>query len=278
MTEELKSIIKTDIERCDKHTSIEGSSALFEALISKYNGTFPDFEKEIPSSGKCTTLGTEFDYRPELNAIKEKLQVILATEKSNDPLYDFKTMVDEDLDSLQFALSDFRNSQTPECAKQQLYQEITAKYHTCIAKLGYGLYNYNFASEFYDEVSGESLIHNLRQIYNRILTYKKLGYPGLQEKANSSPTTVIQVTNNNENHMDVDISFHSVREKIQGMSALPETEIDEILRKIDEIESIVHSSDRKAKKWENVKNVIKWIADKGVDVGITLLPLLLQIK
>jgi predicted nucleotidyltransferase len=62
------------------------------------------------------------------------------------------------------------------------------------------------------------------------------------------------------------------------MSALPETEIDEILRKIDEIEDIVHSSDRRAKKWENAKNIIKWIADKGVDVGIALLPLLLQIK
>jgi predicted nucleotidyltransferase len=89
---------------------------------------------------------------------------------------------------------------------------------------------------------------------------------------------VNQVTNNNENRIDVDISFNSVREKVKGMSALPEAEINEILRKIDEIENIVHSSDRKAKKWENAKNIIKWIADKGVDVGITLLPLLLQIK
>ena len=278
MTEELKSIIRADIGRCEKHTSREGSSALFQALASKYNGIFPDFEQEISQSGKCGTPGIEFDYRPELNAIKEKLQVTLATEKSNDPLYDFKAMVDEDLNSLQFALSDFRNSQTPECAKQQLYQEITAKYHTCIPKLGYGLWNYNFTTEFYDEVSGESLFHNLRQIYNKILTYKKLGYPGLQEKVNSAPSTVVQVTNNNENRIDVDISFNSVREKVKVMSALPEAEINEILRKIDEIENIVHSSDRKAKKWENAKNIIKWIADKGVDVGITLLPLLLQIK
>lgn len=278
MTEELKSIIRADIERCEKHTSREGSSALFQALVSKYNGIFPDFEQEISQSGKCGTPGIEFDYRPELNAIKEKLQVTLATEKSNDPLYDFKAMVDEDLNSLQFALSDFRNSQTPECAKQQLYQEITAKYHTCIPKLGYGLWNYNFTTEFYDEVSGESLFHNLRQIYNKILTYKKLGYPGLQEKVNSAPSTVVQVTNNNENRIDVDISFNSVREKVKVMSALPEAEINEILRKIDEIENIVHLSDRKAKKWENAKNIIKWIADKGVDVGITLLPLLLQIK
>ena len=55
-------------------------------------------------------------------------------------------------------------------------------------------------------------------------------------------------------------------------------EIEEISRKIDDLEEIVKSSDCKSKKWENAKDVIKWIADKGVDVGIALLPLLLQIK
>lgn len=62
------------------------------------------------------------------------------------------------------------------------------------------------------------------------------------------------------------------------MSALPDSEIEEILNKMNELEKIIKSSDRKSKKWENAKGVIKWIADKGVDVGIALLPLLLQIK
>jgi len=50
------------------------------------------------------------------------------------------------------------------------------------------------------------------------------------------------------------------------------------LIKINELEKIVKSPDRKSKKWENAKGIVKWIADKGVDVGIALLPLLLQIK
>ena len=61
------------------------------------------------------------------------------------------------------------------------------------------------------------------------------------------------------------------------MSSLREDEIEEITSKIDEIERIVNSKDRKTKKWEEAKEIIKWIAEKGVDVGITLLPLLLQI-
>ena len=62
------------------------------------------------------------------------------------------------------------------------------------------------------------------------------------------------------------------------MSALPDVEIREILSRIDELEAIVKSSERRSKKWENAKEIIKWIAYKGVDVGIALLPLLLQIK
>ena len=37
------------------------------------------------------------------------------------------------------------------------------------------------------------------------------------------------------------------------------------------------SKDSKSKKWSKAKEIIKWIADKGVDVGIALLPLVLQI-
>ena len=47
---------------------------------------------------------------------------------------------------------------------------------------------------------------------------------------------------------------------------------------MDELEKIVKSSESRSKKWENAKEIIKWIADKSVDVGIALLPLLLRIK
>ena len=61
------------------------------------------------------------------------------------------------------------------------------------------------------------------------------------------------------------------------MTSLPDEEIEEILSKINELENIVNSTDRKTKKWENAKDIIKWVADKGVDVGTALLPIVLQI-
>lgn len=184
-------------------------------------------------------------------------------------------MYEDDLESLKKAISDFENKETSERMKLQLYKDITAKYHPYIPKLSDGLYGYTASQAFYDNVSGESLFHNLRQVYNKMLSFKALGFPSLQETFSQS-APMVQITN--ENRIDISISFNDVRREIENMSELSNMEIEEISRKIDDLEEIVKSSDCKSKKWENAKDVIKWIADKGVDVGIALLPLLLQIK
>ena len=186
-------------------------------------------------------------------------------------------MYEEDLESLKQAISDSANEVTPEIAKQQLYKDVTAKYEAYVPKLNAGLYGYEEAIGIYDEVAGQELFYDLRQIYNKMLTFKALGYPALMETIPQS-VPMVQITNTNENKVDINISFSDVRKEIENMSALPDTEIEEILDKINELEKIVKSPDRKSKKWENAKGIVKWIADKGVDVGIALLPLLLQIK
>ena len=139
------------------------------------------------------------------------------------------------------------------------------------------MYGYAENFKFYDELSGAELFHDLNQIYNKMLSFKALGYSSLKEWIPQN-VPMIQITNTNQNKVDINISFDTVRREIENMSALPDAEIREILSRIDELEAIVKSSERRSKKWENAKEIIKWIADKGVDVGIALLPLLLQIK
>lgn len=277
MTTELLEIIKSDIKRCeDAQCSNEGTYSLYQALIGKYNGIFEGFGKDIPTTGKVSA-GGPFNYRPELNAIKEKLELIIATDRENDPLFDFKVMYEADLELLKNAISDSENKETSESEKLQLYKMITAKYHSYVPKLSDGLYSYIQAYALYDDVYEEDLFHNLNQIYNKMLSFKALGYPSLKEKVpQNSP--MVQITNTNENIIDISVSFSDVRKEIENMSALTDTEIDEILSKINDLEKIVESSDRKSKKWDKAKDIVKWIADKGVDVGIALLPLLLQIK
>ena len=54
--------------------------------------------------------------------------------------------------------------------------------------------------------------------------------------------------------------------------------LEEIHKRINELEKIVNSKESNSTKWSKAKDIIKWVADKGVDVGIALLPLLLKIS
>ena len=60
----------------------------------------------------------------------------------------------------------------------QLYVEITARYDSIISGLGNGLYQYYAERNFYDpEISGDSLIHNLTVIKNKLIAYQAEKYP-----------------------------------------------------------------------------------------------------
>lgn len=91
-------------------------------------------------------------------------------------------------------------------------------------------------------------------------------------------------TINNTNHNEststanVAITFEEVRKNIENMDKISQEEIHEITNKIKEIQDIVTSNVTKAEKWDNIKEIIKWVADKSVDVGVALLPLILKIS
>lgn len=278
MMTELLDTIKKDIQRCEEaQSSNKGSYKLYQKLIAKYNEIFEGFESDIPTCEKSTSIGEDFDYRSELNAIKEKLEVAMMEDIEKDSLFDFKAMYEEDLKSLKEAISDLSNQETFEFAKQQLYKDVSARYHAYIPQFSDGLYGYEENCKFYDELSGLELFHDLNQIYNKMLSFKALGYPLLKTGIPQN-APMIQITNTNENKVDINVSFGVVRRQFENMSTLSDAEIREILSKIDQLEKIVKSSDRRTNKWENAKEIVKWIADKGADVGIALLPLLLQIK
>lgn len=90
--------------------------------------------------------------------------------------------------------------------------------------------------------------------------------------------TVTSNNTNENNNVLTSNSFQEARNKIEQMSALPDAEIEEILAKITELENIINSDDRKSKKWEKAKGILTWVADRGLDVVIALLPLFLKIS
>lgn len=280
MTVELIKIMENDIKRCEEaQKSKVGSENLYQCLVGKYNCEFENFEKDMPLNGKTSVLDG-FDYRPELRVIKEKLEFLLVTNKSNDPMLEFKTMFENDMKNLEAAMKDVDNEKTSEAEKLQLYKTVTTRYHGYIPKLSDGLYQYFPNRGLYGDVYGKELISNVETLYNKMCTFKVMGYPVDDKMTSQQNTQTVQINNSNtnENKIDINISFAEARKKIESMNSLPENEIGGILEKIEELDKIVHSQDRKNKKWENAKSIIKWVADKGVDVGLTFLPLLMQIQ
>ena len=113
----LENMMLEDIKRCENaQKTAEGSSELFQILISKYDGIFENFKDEIKVTGKMS-VGGPFNYRPELNAIKEKLEILLSVNESRmkemDPTYEFKKQYASDLLLLDKHIADFRKCRVP---------------------------------------------------------------------------------------------------------------------------------------------------------------------
>jgi len=151
-----------------------------------------------------------------------------------------------------------------------LHKELDSKYQSCFDNWGDGMYGYISNSGFHYEMI--SAKHNVEIMLGKI---KALLAQGSSFTKNSG----VNINSHLSNSVDINISitFDSAREKIENMTALSETQIKEIIDKIDDIQKIVESTESKHKKWNRLRDIIKWIADKGVDVGIALLPLLLKI-
>ena len=62
------------------------------------------------------------------------------------------------------------------------------------------------------------------------------------------------------------------------MTALSREQTDEILEKIDELEKISKENTSRKTKWEKVKHIIASALDKGADVAIAILSLVMQMK
>ncbi|MBQ7014678.1 MAG: hypothetical protein IJN12_01010 [Clostridia bacterium] len=176
---------------------------------------------------------------------------------------DFIKIIDEDIQKCENELKKGNKE-----SKYVLHGTLLSKYGKIIDG-----FEDNLHSLFYDS-DGAYVARNIETMRQKLLLFKAMDYENRYAARNSG-----DITFNNSNHIEttINISFTEAKKQIENMSSLREDEIEEITSKIDEIERIVNSKDRKTKKWEEAKEIIKWIAEKGVDVGITLLPLLLQI-
>lgn len=175
---------------------------------------------------------------------------------------EFKKIIDEDIAACETELKsgNLKN-------KFALHARLISKYGTIIDG-----FKDDLRSLFYDD-DGIYATENIETMRQKLLLFKAMEYKNVYAESDNS----ITVNNSNQVINTVNLTFADAKEKIENMSALSETDISEILEKIKNIEEIVTSKEKKTKKWEKAKPIITWVADKGVDVALTLIPLLLKI-
>lgn len=157
-----------------------------------------------------------------------------------------------------------------------LHRVLDGKYQSCISNWGHSMYGYLEGHGFcYEHLSKSSLIDNLHTMKPKLEAFMQ----GWNTKG--STTSVQQAPDANvtvNNTVNITVSFEEARQKIEDMNSLNREQTDEILAKIDELEAISKAQTSKKNKWEKVKPIISFVMDKGADVAIAILTLIVQMK
>ena len=163
----------------------------------------------------------------------------------------------------------------------KLHRELDARYQTCIKDWYLGLWGVvhrensttNVEYAYIDDSPMETQ-ENLEMMRTKIETYHKYRVNSIEPVPSNQPMTQINVTTN----LSVNITFEQARSTVTEMSSLTDEQTQEVLERIDEIERVLNTDASKKTKWEKIKPVLIWLADKSYDLGKTILPLLLKIQ
>lgn len=182
---------------------------------------------------------------------------------------EFVDMVASDIERI----DKVENMTTAELLK--LHRELDGKYQACIKdwRVGFWGSNSNATVIYYEMIqnSSDSLRENLEMMKAKLQTFSfQMNATALSE----NPATQVNVTTN----VNVNISFEEVRKKIEDMTALSQEQTDEAIEKVNELEAISKENISRKSKWEKVKPIIAFAMDKGTDLGIAILTLIVQMK
>ena len=156
-----------------------------------------------------------------------------------------------------------------------LHKYIDSKYHASIIEWGYGMYGFIDGKGFiYEDLDIDAIKENLVSMKPKLEAF----IYGMNSKKNTDHIRNSDVNLIINNTVNISISFEETRQKIEDMTALNREQTDEILEKINELEEISKENSSRKTKWEKVKPIIAFAIDKGADVAIAILSLIMQMK
>jgi hypothetical protein len=183
-----------------------------------------------------------------------------------------QSVIEEDIKLIDSALESGNENYVKE-----VHQKIDGRYQSCIQKWGFGMYGFHPEYGFdYHRLTTIFMKDNLKVMRPKLEAYKD-GWNEIMA-GNSKENMGVNVTVNNNNSINIELSFEQARQKIEDMPGLTQADTEEIQNKIYELENISNEEISKKKKWEKVKPIISYSLDKGADVAITIMGLILQMK
>lgn len=183
---------------------------------------------------------------------------------------EFLDMIEEDIRRIDASISNGTDT-----SRWELFREIDGKYQSCIADFYKGMWQ-NVPNKgylvFYElQRHPDQVRDNLKMAKAKLEVFR---FQGNAVALPEIPTTQVNVTTN----VNVNITFEQVRSKIEDMTSLTDEQTKEALDKVSEIESVVNGEGSKKSKWEKIKPILAWLADKSFDLAMTILPLLLKMQ
>lgn len=152
-------------------------------------------------------------------------------------------------------------------AAERLQNEVIAIFEGEIENIRGQLDNYSYV---YFDGAPVNFLGDAEILKGKLINYKLNLQSGLCNPQNNQKGINVtqQVTQQVQN--DIRLSFEQVISHIQEMSKdnLSNEEKDVLCGKLTAIEMAKDKNSR----WEKVKDTLKWIAEKGIEVGIAALP------
>ena len=163
------------------------------------------------------------------------------------------------------------------CSKkdsEKFVQECISLFKNEISNITDGLDIYNHEHMF-DVLSSQTrnvdCLDDVRLLKKKFLNYKaSLEYDLEKSKNINSQTVNVNQSQNQSNQTSISISFEQTISAIEAIpnDKLPQDEKELLVGKLTKL----NTEKDKSKLWEKTQSVLKWIAEKGFEVGIAALP------
>ena len=159
----------------------------------------------------------------------------------------------------------------------EVHSYIDCKYQVAIIDWGMSLYGYSPEYGLLtDSLGTDALIENLKKMKAKVEAYGE----GKNVRNTEYPSTINDISVNavsrsqSEATIDVVISFNEAKDMISELTTLTDEQVKELQEKIDELEIITESDNKRREKWEKAAPIFKYMVDKGIDIAKIVFPLI----